>query len=313
MTRFSNKIALVLPTRDRPNLLHRLLTSVVSQEHQPDQIIVVNGGDTRLKTTLNEFSELPITYVESQPPSLTRQKNIGVRSADQSMTLIACLDDDIVLGGGALEAMMEFWETAEADVGGASFNLQVKRPATSWAQSLFFVDNSKFGRVLPSGYNTPITSAQETRLSQWLIGGATVWRRAIFRENSFSEWFVGSGLIEDVFFSYPIGKKHKLYVVADAKVQHLEPKRNVHSSFRVGKVQVINRIYFVKSNPDLSLPKCYWTLFGTLSANLLKGLYTFNRHRVLKSSGNIVGLVQALTGRLPRVEVSTNTAGTSAD
>ena len=231
---------------------------------------------------------------------------------DPSINLIACIDDDIVLEDGALEAMLQFWETAGEDAGGASFNILGKRPATSFIQRVFFIDNRKFGLVLPSGYNTPITNAQKTQVSQWLVGGATVWRREVFRNYSFNEWFLGSGAAEDLDFSYRVGKEYKLYVVADAHVQHLEPKGSWKSNFRTGKTQVINRTYFVRNNPNLSRMKCFWTLFGRLQENLAMGILRADLRRVLRAFGNVVGLVQVITGELPRVEVSQETKRRSA-
>jgi hypothetical protein len=190
-------------------------------------------------------------------------------------------------------------------VGGASFNLTIPRPGSSWLRRLFFIDNREFGRVLSSGHNTPNTSAETTRRSQWLIGGATVWRSGVFRDHSFDEWFLGSGTAEDLTFSYEVGKRYALYVVAEARVQHLEPKRNWKSSFRAGHAQVVNRVYFVKRNPDLSLARCSWNLIGRLLGNLAGGTARLDPCQIMRACGNLVGLAQVATGRLGRVEVRT--------
>ncbi len=250
--------------------------------------------------------------MEIRPPGLTRQKNAGVRAVHPSTNLIACLDDDIELEDGAMEAMLEFWQGAGADVGGASFNILGRPPATSWAQRIFLMDNRRFGIVASSGYNSPIINAKEDQRSQWLVGGATVWRKNVFREHSFNEWFLGSGLGEDLYFSYGVGKRYKLYVIANATVRHREPNGSLRNSYRSGKVQVINKVYFVRSNPELSSLKCTWTLLGILMGNLARGIAGPDPNRILRALGNAVGLGQVFTGRLPQVEVSRPTARPSA-
>ncbi len=312
MARYSNDIAFVIPTMDRPAELRRLLGSITDQEYRPGQIIIVNGGESSLESTLSEFSQLPIKYLEVRPPRLTKQKNAGVRVADPSISLVASLDDDIVLEPGALEAMMTFWEGAGEDVGGASFNLVGDGHGASWLTRLFSLDTRKFGRVLPSGHTTPNTNARCTQPSQWLVGGATVWRREVLRQYSFDEELLGTGVFEDLVFSYPVGKRYKLFVVAEARVRHMEPPRTWRGSFRVGQVRAINRVYFVRKNSDLSLPRCHIATLGRAVGDLAKGTLARDRALVLKACGNVVGSVQVATRRVPRGEASTYVSGTTA-
>ena len=312
MTRFSNVMGIVVPTKDRPEELARLLTSIRAQTQQPRHIVIVDGGDDGSEAVASEFSDLPIRYLRVHPPSLTKQKNVGVRAVESSATLIACIDDDIVLEDNALETMLEFWERASTEVGGACFNEISRPPATSWMQRLFLMDNRVFGAVTPSGYNTPIVNAKETRPSQWLRGGATVWRKDIFQEYSFNEWFLGSGLIEDLYFSYLVGRRYDLYVVAEAPVRHMEPPASWTGNYRIGKVQVINRVYFVRSNSDLSLAKCLWSLSGQTLANLASGLMGADTGRLLRACGNIAGFARVITGRTPRIAVNRATPRPSA-
>ena len=310
MAGFSNTMAIVVATKDRPVQLRRLLGSIAAQDYQPLQIVIVNGGKDSLDDVISDFPALPIKYVEVRPPRLTRQKNAGVRNADPSATLIACMDDDVILEEGAMAAMMAFWEDADRDVGGASFNLPGDG-SQKWTGPL---GNRKreFGLVLPSGLTTPNTDATETTRSKWLVGGATVWRREVFSDHYFNEGFLGTGVVEDVDFSYPVGKQYKLYVVAEARANHLEPRRTLKGSFLAGKALIINRVAFVKKNQDLSLARCYLALGGRLLGDLGKGVLKAEPLLVTQAMGNVIGFAQVLTGKLPRDDVSSYVSSPSA-
>ena len=263
MQKFKNKIALVIATKDRPQELRRLLRSLESQSYFPDQVVIVDGSAQSVEGALEEFSSLHIDYLRCLPPSAAKQRNDGIKAVHPEMTLIGFLDDDTVLESKALEAMMDFWERAAEDVGGAAFNI-VNRPQlyASWLKSLPLTEklglySKNGGKVLPSGFHTMIGYVPETTFVQWLPTTATVWRKGIFDEFQFDEWFKGYSYLEDLDFSYRVGKKYRLAVVSDGKYYHHPALVGRENNFIFGKKEVLNRIYFVKKNPELSLFKCY--------------------------------------------------------
>mgnify|MGYP003346316836 CR=1 FL=1 len=42
MTNYSNRLAIVIPTKDRPDDLRKLLASLERQSRAPDQVIIIN-------------------------------------------------------------------------------------------------------------------------------------------------------------------------------------------------------------------------------------------------------------------------------
>ena len=54
------------------------------------------------------------------PPSLTKQRNEGIKALDKDITLAGYLDDDILLEQDAVEAMLRFWEYCADDIGGSN-------------------------------------------------------------------------------------------------------------------------------------------------------------------------------------------------
>ena len=292
-------MAFVVPTKDRPRDLHCMLGSVASQSCLPDRMIIVDGGDETVEEVTREFPTLNIQYIRVYPPSLSKQRNAGIDMLDPSMTLAGYLDDDLVLEPGAMETMFTFWEKAPPDVGGARFNIvNEKLPRGVWIKSLFLIDSRERGTILPSGFHTSIGPVTENKYVRWLTGGVTLWRRQVIEEFSYDEWFAGTGSLEDVDYSYRVGRKYKLVVVAGARVQHLSYPIRKDRNYLLGKWQAINRMYFVKKNPELSLPRFYWAMWGQLLLNVAKSMAERDSVGLRRATGNLVGLFRLATGRI---------------
>lgn len=290
---FKEKLAIIIPTKDRPDEVKRFLESVREQEIKPMQIIVVDGGSEGLKDILNSFATLNIDYVKKNPPSLTLQRNIGIKMLKEEISLVAFFDDDIILEKNSLKNMMKFWEDVPEDVGGACFNnmsQSFKKP--KFFEKIFIVNAREPGRILSSGFQSLPCAVDKTMQIDWLIGCAMMFRKEIFKEFMFDERFWGYAIYEDVDFSYRVGKKYKLFVVADAKVKHLSRMERIEDSFALGKMEVANRLYFVKKNSELSMALCCWGLLGLFFNNIIKGLVGFGKRYNFRAKGNISGFVE---------------------
>jgi glycosyltransferase involved in cell wall biosynthesis len=296
----TNQLAIVVATMDRPTQLRSVLTSIDGQSVSPQQVIVVDGGAESVAGIIEDFPSLNIDYVSLHPPGLTKQKNAGVSAVRSEIDLIGFVDDDMVFEDGAMEAMLDFWEAAPPEMGGASFNLPDFENKMSWLKSmpqrLFFIDNRKFGQVHRSGFNTPICNAADDTLVQWLGGGYTVWRKQVFERWHFDEWFAGSGVWEDVRFSHQVGREYSLSVVAGAKAAHVDAPVTIDRQIRLGKTQIVNWMYFVNSDPDLSTLMCTWACLGRTATNLTNGVVRLDRGYLLRGLGNILGLLSSGLG-----------------
>ncbi len=294
-------MAVVTATKDRPDQLRRLLSNLRDQSFTPEQIIVVDGSDNPVASVIDEFPELNVDYVTVRPPGLTRQKNAGVAAVRQDIDLVAILDDDIMLHDGAMDTMMGHWDTSPADLGGASFDMPdfIYGPHV-WTKTalkrLFFVNDEEFGQVLSSGFSTPLWNITNTTSCRWLGGGYTVWRKEVFDQFKFIEWYPGSGVFEDVHFSHQVNKKYKLAMVAGAHCTHVDPPAPVRAQRKLGERQIINWVYFVNNNPDLSLARCLWACVGRMVLNFTKGVLSRQPTLVMRSFGNLQGLLAVSTG-----------------
>jgi len=288
------KLAIIVPTKDRHAELRQLLESLSGQDTHPSQVVVVDGGKNSCKELLGEFPRLKIDYVRSLPPSLTRQRNGGIRRVVPEATLVGFLDDDVTLEKGAVSNMLKFWDSAPENTGGAGFNLNDSPyRAPTLIEKIFFVNGEKSSMILRSGFQSKVAFVDRTKRVDWLVGCLMVWRRRVFDEFMFDEWFVGYARYEDVDFSYRVGRKYGIYIVADAVVNHPNYKLEDASFSRtLGTMEIVNRIYLVRKNKGLSLALCLWACFGFFLNNLVKGVFMADRRYFLRACGNAAGFAK---------------------
>jgi glycosyltransferase involved in cell wall biosynthesis len=301
MASIPHRLALLVPTRNRRSDLPRLLDSLRKQTRQPDYILLIDGGEDIIEDFVTTYTDLPIHYLRVYPPGLTKQRNAGLEKVPGDMTLVGFLDDDLELFPDALEKMITFWDQAGATVGGASFNI-VNNDSTkqSAIRRLFLLSSPKGGAVLPSGFNNILFPVERDTETEWLCGGATVWRASIFKNHRFQEYYVGYGHFDDLDFCFSLAKRWTLMVLRDAKVyHHSHPFRR--DKLRVfGASDTINRCRFVRRF-HLSTPSFAWATLGHIVGTFLSGVVRRDRGRIDLACGaaQAVGLI--LQGKTDRV------------
>ncbi len=310
--KYKEKICQIIPTKDRPQEMRRLLESIRSQSYALDQIVVVDGSDNPIEDLLTDFSDLNITYVRKYPPSLIPQRNAGLAAVAPEITLVGFLDDDIVLEAGCVEQMYEFWETAGPEVGGAEYNIVYDSGSAEFNTSgklfkafrqsiarIFLVsDPQKKGEILPSGFGVLPYPAEHTMRVHWLSGGCNVYRRHIFERIKFDEWYIGWGVGDDLEFSYRVTKEYELFIVANAHLKHLPLPTKPGRGYLCGKIVTINHFHFVRKNPEFSLWLCAWASLGRALTQLHTAVLTFDLNSLHCCAGYLVGIYQGLTGTL---------------
>ena len=92
----SLSISVVIVTLNRVESLRDTLLSLVRQERQPDEVIVVDNGSTdNTKEVVLDFRDkLNIKYVYEEQRGIPHARNTGIRNATKD--IIAFVDDDCV-------------------------------------------------------------------------------------------------------------------------------------------------------------------------------------------------------------------------
>lgn len=273
-------LALIVPTKDRPQKIRKLLGSIAGQTETCGRLIIVDGGES-VKDAVMEFAgSIPVEYHECSPPGQIRQRNMGIGLLDKRNILVGFLDDDIVLEPDALENMLDFWNLTATDTAGVGFNI-INDPNTGYTSVLskLLVSRNVPGRVLASGINTSFQNISSDIQTQWLGGGYTIWRQTILKEYSQDDlrtrWAIG----EDLRFSYPVGKKYPLYVCAGARVRHEHiydqaSEKEVH--FYQGRKHALAMFYFVRSHQELSPLACFLSLSVSCVVKIILGSLTLD-------------------------------------
>lgn len=293
--RYSGReICVLVPTKNRPDLVERLLISLSNQTEPVGRIVIVASGRD-IKSTVDGFSDrLPIDYYLTEQPGQIRQRNIGISKVVDSTPLIACLDDDIELDPSAIKEVVRFWNQAPVSTGGVGLNIVTgKVPRFNLFQQLLFLGHRQPGRVLRSGISTSISHLEEDISSQWLSGGATVWRREVLVNHPHREIDTSWAIGEDLVFSYAVGKKYPLFVCAGARAAHNHPPaattdRERH--FLHGKTQTLWVYHFVSSNRELSKLLWFFTVSIRIAGKGLLGLITRREDRRHFARGAMAGI-----------------------
>lgn len=270
-----SSLAILVPTKDRPNKIRELLDSVCRQNQPCGRIVIIDGGESIAGVIAEYQDRLPVEHHLCHPPGQIRQRNMGIALLDARTPLVACLDDDIVLEEGAIEAMIAFWNRCDPDTAGVGFNIiNNSREPRNWFRDLAGLSGPEPGKVLSSGFTTASTPTDRDLRVDWLSGGATVWRLELLKANVHrplpGKWAIG----EDVIFSYPIGRTRQLRVSAAARIRHehvfdyrVKRPQRFH-----GYTQTIWVFYLVEANPTLSRARFLWSVVATATARLAAGI-----------------------------------------
>ncbi len=300
MNNSPHRLAYVVPTKDRPDDLRVLLASLAAQTEMPHQIVIVDGSNPDISSVCKEFPKLPITYVRCFPPSLSKQRNAGMAALADGIDLAGYLDDDLELDADATERMLQFWRNASEDTGGAALSIR-NQPQLQHSRLLQFfgITGKQIGRMLPSAHPVAIPYVENTTETEWLYGGATIWRRKVVEEFLYDEWYEGHGYMEDIDYSYRVSRKYRLFVVGEARCMHYSRPISDARQRDFGRQQIYNRVYFARKMKQFSLPHVAWAIFGTFAINLGALMRHLDKPRWDRVLGNISAfrlLIRGTTG-----------------
>jgi len=101
-------ISVVIPTRNRPESLNRLLKSLSRQDFTFDEVIVVDSSDDSSDYTMVGIDvRIPLKILHSKP-SVCVQRNLGIGHAQGDWILLC--DDDIEVPADYLTKLVQFAE-----------------------------------------------------------------------------------------------------------------------------------------------------------------------------------------------------------
>ncbi|MCC8358539.1 glycosyltransferase family 2 protein [Salinimicrobium sediminilitoris] len=270
------KFTLIVCTYRRPDSLMRLLVSVAGQILYPDQILIIDGSpDNRTKEMLELHPGKNLEYfkVEEEDRGLTRQRNFGIRKTALTSEIICFLDDDIVLTPQYFKNLINTYNRFPDAIGVGGYIIEEvnwqKTGAVQHEDSKFVFDGwmrdlgsrnvlrRKLGLLSdkPPGYMPDFSNGFSTGFLpptgkvypvEFFMGGVASYKKEVFSKISFSNYFIGYGLYEDMDFCLRASQLGQLYVNTEGQLYHHHEASGRPNRFRYGKMVIRNGWYVWK-------------------------------------------------------------------
>jgi len=247
----------VIPTKNRPDDIERLLDSILIQSILPNKIIIVDQTTKKIKINKKYNEQLNICHLHNTEISgLCNAKNFGIDNC--SSEIIFFFDDDIILKQDFFKKIIDYFHNNKDFYGICGRQINSK---SSMFKLLFFSmfhrgpfkDNRK-------KYNSGLAKHKivETNI---LPGGITAYRASIFKKYKFDETLIKYCLGEDMDFSYRVSQNYKLAFAIDADAIHNHSKIDRYDITEEYACKVAGYEYFFRKNLKKNLKnKFYYKL-----------------------------------------------------
>jgi glycosyltransferase involved in cell wall biosynthesis len=221
--------SIIIPTRNRAELLNKLLAAINFEEPDLVDVIIVDSSNFAIQPRVNQPK---IKYIHTSIKSAASQRNIGINNLKKFVQHVFFVDDDVILPKNyfkQLNKCLSEKETVGVSGLAKNFNAMSTRKEPKGILGLyrriFLLDSKRDGALLSSAVNIPVRSKNNalgsTVDTEWIIG-CSAWKSTIFDELRFEDKFEGQSLGEDVLFSSKAKTKGKLKVDTSVIMDHLE-------------------------------------------------------------------------------------------
>lgn len=273
------KLSIIIPTMNREKDLWNCVNSVIKQTVKPDELIIVDDGDLNASSyrAILQNNEINSIYIRKKEQGLTKSRNLGVASASGDIVLF--LDDDVILDNAYIENILKVFACdALKKIGGVSgVIINIPKPTRRdefwhFMERLFCISSKENGRILPSGFRSGMCTVHVEKKVDLLTGCNMAYRKEVFSDLQFDEYYKGYAFGEDRDFSYRVSKKYDLVITPHAKVQHLSTNAGRIDICKLNYMRIINQWYFFKKNMQKSFKNCCCfclALFGLMVINIL--------------------------------------------
>lgn len=324
------RFSLIICTYMRPEPLLKLLQSVQEQSLYPDEILIIDGSvDLRTENVLrrNDFKNLKYFLISDENRGLTKQRNFGIYNVDKNNHIVCFLDDDIILEPEYFKNLINTYSLFPKALGvGGYISNEVKWEKVTQnyvaKNNEFYYDgwkrkegsrfkirkNAGLDSDCPPGYSPLFSHARSVAFLppsskiypvELLMGGVSSFRKSVFENFKFSDYFDGYGLYEDADFSIRVSLAGPLFINTSAKVNHFHASSGRPNQYKYGKMVVVNGWYVWRiKNPQPILKD--WIKWHSITLLLIflrfSNVFTSKEKKkaFTESLGRIVGWFQVL-------------------
>lgn len=315
------RVSVIVPTYNRPDSLANALRSIAGQNRKPDEVIVVDDGESDVASLESHLlgTGIRFLHVRKDLRGLCRSRNFGIRAS--AGDIIVFIDDDIVMDPGYLAGFLDVFESDPAHhIGGLSGRIRRYKNGVllpedheeSWDQRLgrlFFLSPKAGGRVTLAGFRKSCLWPTGRVPVEFLQGGNMALRREVFLEHSFDEDLDrdsgGYSLGEDVHFSYPLRLRWKMLSIESASCEHRHEGGGRPDAYKMAKMRVLHTWQFLQQCVDMK-PIHYvafaWAILGLCIVSFLSFVARPRSATWARLRGTIGGGVHVIrhSGAAPR-------------
>jgi glycosyltransferase involved in cell wall biosynthesis len=250
LSKTTPSIAVVIPTRNRENLLVQVLDDLAQQILIPRIVVIVDSSD---KTSIIQRSDLKVVVIHSVVRSAAIQRNLGIEFLNESghdFEYCAFLDDDIRIDRNYLNDLVETLSRTQGAIGVSGLAIGDKETKYRRNRLLDILGFSgPEGTLTKGAINVPVRKAKNTVRVEWLIG-CSAWKFQCLASLRFQEDFLGQSIFEDVIFSVQAMKFGDLFVNPRIRFRHLLSEENRPNSFNHYNAWVRNRFRLKRIAPS---------------------------------------------------------------
>lgn len=215
-------ISVVVPTRNRPRDVERLLPTIEQQTRLPDQVILVDqspGDETAgaVKGGMGPRVAERFVYVhDSEIKGVSAARNVGIGLATSDVVVF--LDDDVLLSPDCLEQLDRAFDANPDYAGIGGVELQMEKSALSYIlyYDIFFVGPFRDRKYRISRDWRRLHGIQPVTALKTCVAG---FRREFLLQNRFDERW-RSALLEDVELCWRVRGRQKFGIWPQASVWH---------------------------------------------------------------------------------------------
>jgi glycosyltransferase involved in cell wall biosynthesis len=265
------KFAILIPTRNRPSQITKLLESLLVSTLKPLQIIIIASGEDIINTVGTFVGKLPVTYQHTKVTGQVNQKKEGLRLlADESEWVIFLDDDLLVTPDTFATAFSTFLEQSKLS-SEPILGIGLKITPTARIQTIgcfgqvlsriFVLSSNTPGVILKSAQAVSYLHETSPVCTEWL-NGASIWRK----DSAIAYGYVTTSSIyaayEDIVFSYPQSKLGRLIFSPNSILVFQDNNLTDFEAKHVYESAAYLRMSFALSTSELSPILCAWSQVG---------------------------------------------------
>lgn len=256
-------ISILMPTKDRIELLLETLDSVTEQEYPPDEVVIIDQsaedcGDL-IRARFETSPEIDLQYIwDPSIPGLVPARIVGVERATSDVVFF--IDDDITLNLDCVGKLAQRYADnpdlmgiCAVDIDGADIPWWLVIARKSYMLGPFNDDRS----ITNKRYKT-LTETQPARL---VSGGYISYKKSIFDEFEFEDKLWGHRWNSTIDFSYRVSAKYPVVLDPLVQVRHRIPY-GTYTAEEFVRIRVAGAFFFFKRNVTKS--PIGWSTFSWL-------------------------------------------------